>query len=426
MAIHVSEKKKNYRINPLHMAWEQLETTAKFIKLDSGILQKLKYPKRILTVSVPIKMDNGKIQVFKGYRVQHNLDRGPGKGGIRYHPDVDIDEVTALAMWMTWKCAVVNIPYGGAKGGVVCDPTKLSQTELEHITRRYISEIGLIIGPEKDIPAPDVNTNARIMAWIMDTYSMNVGYSVPGIVTGKPLSLGGSRGRAEATGRGVVFVTQEATKYFGIDLTKSKIAIQGFGNVGYNAARIFYDLGCKIVAVSDVQGGIYDPEGLDIPAVYKHSQKNGKVQNFKGTKNISNKQLLEVPCDILIPAAIEGQITEDNANKIKAKLVVEAANGPTTPQADKILDQRGIKVVPDILANAGGVVVSYFEWVQSLQAYFWKEKDVQQRLQEVIVNAFDEVVEVMKKYKKINMRTAAMILALQRVSEAAILRGLYP
>ncbi|MCS7151383.1 MAG: Glu/Leu/Phe/Val dehydrogenase [Endomicrobia bacterium] len=414
------------------MAWEQLETTAKIINLDYGILQKLKYPKRTLIVSVPIRCDDGKIRVFTGYRVQHNLDRGPGKGGIRYHPDVDLDEVTALAMWMTWKCAVVNIPYGGAKGGVVCDPSKLSEQELEHITRRYISEIGIIIGPEKDIPAPDVNTNPRIMAWVMDTYSMNIGYSVPGVVTGKPLSLGGSRGRTEATGRGVVYITQQACEFYNIDLAKATIVIQGFGNVGYNAARIFYEMGCKVIAVSDVNGGVYNPDGLDIIDLYKYTLKNKTVVGYKNAKNITNKQLLELKCDILIPAAIEGQITKENADKVQAKLIVEAANGPTTPDADRILAKKGVKVVPDILANAGGVIVSYFEWVQSLQAYFWKEKDVQERLKEVMVNAFNEVVDVMKTYNnklpngKYDMRTSAMILAVNRVAEAAILRGLYP
>jgi len=432
MRIHVSQKKKNYKINPLHMAWEQLETTAKIINLDEGIHQKLKYPKRTLIVSVPIRCDDGKIRVFTGYRVQHNLDRGPGKGGIRYHPDVDLDEVTALAMWMTWKCAVVNIPYGGAKGGVVCDPSKLSEQEIERITRRYISEIGIIIGPEKDIPAPDVNTNPRIMAWVMDTFSMNVGYSVPGVVTGKPLSIGGSRGRTEATGRGVVYITQQACDYYNIDLGKATIAIQGFGNVGYNAARIFYELGYKVVAVSDVHGGVYNPDGLDIPDLYNYATKKGTVVGYKNAKNITNKQLLELNCDILIPAAIEGQITKENAGRVKAKLIVEAANGPTTPEADKILAKNGVKVVPDILANAGGVVVSYFEWVQSLQAYFWKEKDVQDRLKEVMTNAFNEVVDVMKTYKnklpngKYDMRSAAMILAVSRVAEATMLRGLYP
>lgn len=425
MKIHISEKKKNYKINPLQMALEQLDTAAKIIRLDPGIHEKLRYPKRTLIVSVPIRTDEGKIEVFTGYRVQHNLDRGPGKGGIRYHPDVDLDEITALAMWMTWKCAVVNIPYGGAKGGVVCDPSKLSESELERITRRYISEIGLIIGPEKDIPAPDINTNPRIMAWVMDTFSMNVGYSVPGVVTGKPLTLGGSRGRTEATGRGVVYITQETAKFYNVDLTKCSIAIQGFGNVGYHAARIFYESGYKVVAVSDVHGGVYNPEGLDIPDLYKYSQKKGTVVGYKYGKNISNKQLLELPCDILIPAAIEGQITEENAHRIKAKFIIEAANGPTTPKADKILSKIGVKIVPDILANAGGVIVSYFEWVQSLQAYFWKENDIRERLKEVMVNAFNEVVDVMKHYK-VDMRTAAMILAVSRVAEATMLRGLYP
>ncbi|MEW6039902.1 MAG: Glu/Leu/Phe/Val dehydrogenase [Elusimicrobiota bacterium] len=407
------------------MAWEQLDIAARKLKLDPGLHEKLKYPKRILQVSVPIKRDNGKISVFKGYRVQHNLERGPGKGGIRYHPDVDLDEVQALAMWMTWKCAVVNIPFGGAKGGVVCDPSKLSSTELEHITRRYISEIGIIIGPEKDIPAPDVNTNPRVMAWVMDTFSMNVGFSVPGVVTGKPISLGGSRGRSEATGRGTVYITKEAANFLNLDLDNSTIAIQGFGNVGANAALIFAKEKRKIIAVSDVKGGIYNPDGLDVEAVYRHSTKTGSVVNFRGAKNITNKQLLGLKCDVLIPAALEAQITGENAHSIKAKFIVEAANGPTTPEADRVLAGKGVFIVPDILANAGGVTVSYFEWVQSLQAYFWSEDDVNSKLNQVMSGAFQEVVSVMKKYRT-DMRTAALMLAVNRVAEAASLRGLYP
>jgi glutamate dehydrogenase (NAD(P)+) len=426
-AFRVSVKKTDYKgkVNPLQMAWEQLDIAAKKLKLDPGLHEKLRYPKRILQVSVPIRRDNGDLSVFKGYRVQHNLERGPGKGGIRYHPDVDLDEMQALAMWMTWKCAVVNIPFGGAKGGIVCDPAKLSPTELEHITRRYISEIGLIIGPEKDILAPDVNTNPRVMAWVMDTFSMNVGYSVPGVVTGKPISLGGSRGRPEATGRGTVYITEEAAKHIGIDLGRATIAVQGFGNVGANAARIFAKDRRKIVAVSDVQGGIYDPGGLDVEQVYKHSQKTGSVVNFKGAKKITNKQLLELKCDVLIPAALEAQITEENASRIKAKLIVEAANGPTTPAADRILNAKKVFIAPDILANAGGVTVSYFEWVQSLQAYFWSEEDVNNKLKHVMTGAFCEVTDVMKKYRT-DMRTAALMLAVSRVAEAASMRGLYP
>jgi len=425
--LHISTKKKNYagKVNPLDMALEQLDIAAKKLKLSDDLHEKLKYPKRILQVSVPIRTDEGHIKVFRGYRVQHNLDRGPGKGGIRYHPDVDLDEVVALSMWMTWKCAVVNIPFGGAKGGVVCDPSVLSETELEHITRRYISEIGLIIGPEKDIPAPDVNTNPRVMAWVMDTFSMNVGYSVPGVVTGKPIALGGSRGRKEATGRGATYVTEEAAKLYGVNLNSATIAIQGFGNVGANAAQIFAKKGIKVIAVSDVHGGVYNAGGLDIEKLLKHSDAAGSVRDFKGAKNITNAELLELPVDVLVPAALEAQITGENAGRIKARIIVEGANGPTTPEADRILHSKGTHIIPDILANAGGVTASYFEWVQSLQAYFWSEEEVNNKLRHVIINSFYEVVDIMKKYK-VDMRTAALMLAVERVAEAAYLRGLYP
>ncbi len=423
-----SPAKSSGKINPLEMAKQQLALAAEKLALDPNIHEKLKYPKRTLIVSIPIRLDNGTIKTFTGYRVQHSLERGPAKGGIRYHPAVDLDEVTALAMWMTWKCAVVNIPYGGAKGGVICDPKLLSLSELERLTRRYISEIGIIIGPEKDIPAPDMGTNPQVMAWIMDTYSMNVGHSVPGIVTGKPLDIGGSLGRLEATGRGVVYVTEKICDYLKMDLNKASVVVQGFGNVGSNAARIFYRAGKKVIAVSDVNSGLYDPKGLDIDALVKHRWKTGQIAGFKSGKAISNDDLLELPCDILVPAALENQITSENAPRIKAKIIVEGANGPTTPEADRILKERGIFVVPDILANAGGVTVSYFEWVQSLQSYFWKEDEVNERLRQIMTGAFDAVMKMMEKYKDkgVDMRTAAMMLAVQRVAEAARLRGLYP
>lgn len=416
------------KVNPLEMAREQLALAAEKLNLDPNIHEKLKYPKRTLIVSVPIRMDNGLIKTFTGYRVQHNLERGPAKGGIRYHPDVDLDEVTALAMWMTWKCAVVNIPYGGAKGGVVCDPKNMSLPELERLTRRYISEIGIIIGPEKDIPAPDMGTNPQVMAWIMDTFSMNVGHSVPGVVTGKPLDIGGSRGRLEATGRGVVYVTEEICDYLKRDLNQASIVVQGFGNVGSNAARIFYRAGKKVIAASDVKSGVYNPKGLDINALVKYRWETGSVKGFPGAQLISNKELLELSCDILVPAAMENQITSENAHKIKAKIVVEGANGPTTPEADKILKERGIFVVPDILANAGGVTVSYFEWVQSLQEYFWTENEVNERLKQIMSESFQSVIKTMEQHKseKIDMRTAAMMLGVSRVAEAARQRGLYP
>ena len=413
------------KFHPLEMALRQLDIAARKLKLDPDLHEKLKYPQRVLQVAIPIRMDDGHLRVFKGYRVQHSMERGPCKGGIRYHPDVDIDEVTALAMWMTWKTAIVNIPYGGAKGGVVCDPSKLSHFELERVTRRYTSEIGIIIGPDRDIPAPDVNTNPEVMGWIMDTFSMNAGHSVPGVVTGKPISIGGSRGRLEATGRGVVFIAEEAADYTGMDLSSATIAIQGFGNVGSNCANIFYDKGAVIIAVSDVKGGVFNREGLNISRLIKHIEKTGSVRDFKGAKNISNSKLLELKCDILVPAAIEGQITERNAGRIRAKIIIEGANGPTTTKADAILHKRGILVVPDILANAGGVTVSYFEWVQSLQSYFWEESEVNEKLKKVMVTAFREVVRIMEEHK-VDMRTAALMLGVGRVAEAAKDRGLYP
>jgi len=413
------------KFNPWQMTLSQLDEVAKEINLDEDIHQILRHPKRCLTVSIPIQMDNGKIKVFTGFRVQHNVTRGPAKGGIRYHPSVTLDETKALAMLMTWKCAVVNIPYGGAKGGIICDPRKLSLKEVERLTRRYISEIISFIGPEKDIPAPDVNTNPQVMAWIMDTYSMDLGYSVPGVVTGKPISIGGSLGRNTATARGVMFSLMNAAKKLKLDLFEKTIAIQGYGNVGGNLAHLLSHEGYKIIAISDVEGGIYNPKGLDPRKVSLALKGSGSVVGFKDADKITNQELLAVDCDVLIPAALENQIDEDNADKIRAKLIVEAANAPITPQADKILEGKGVFIIPDILANAGGVTVSYFEWVQGLQAYFWTEREVNLKLRDIMQKAFDKVYRISEE-RKVNMRKAAYILAVERVAEATRVRGLYP
>jgi glutamate dehydrogenase (NAD(P)+) len=411
--------------NPWHMTLSQLDEVAKEINLDENIHQILRHPKRCLTVSIPIQMDNGKIEVFTGFRVQHNVTRGPAKGGIRYHPSVTLDEIKALAMLMTWKCAVVNIPYGGAKGGIICDPRKLSLKEVERLTRRYTSEIISFIGPEKDIPAPDVNTNPQVMAWIMDTYSMDVGYSVPGVVTGKPISIGGSLGRNVATARGVMFSLMNAAKKLKLDLFEKTIAIQGYGNVGGNLAHLLSDEGYKIIAISDVEGGIYNPKGLNPIKVSLALKESGSVVGFEDADKITNQELLAMDCDVLVPAALENQIDEDNADKIRAKLIVEAANGPITPQADKILEGEGVFIIPDILANAGGVTVSYFEWVQGLQAYFWTEREVNLKLRDIMQKAFDKVYRISEE-RKVTMRKAAYVLAVERVAEATRVRGLYP
>ncbi|MEM3356991.1 MAG: Glu/Leu/Phe/Val dehydrogenase [Candidatus Bathyarchaeia archaeon] len=406
-------------------ALEQLKIAAEKLKLDPGLHEMLKHPKRSLIVSITIKMDNGDIGVFSGCRVQHNDARGPFKGGIRYHPNVSLDEVTALAMWMTWKCAVVDIPYGGAKGGVCCNPKEMSQSELERLTRRYTSLILDVIGPYRDVPAPDVYTDAQTMAWIMDTYSQFKGYSVPECVTGKPLSVGGSEGRAEATSLGVVVCAREAAKSIGLKFKGADVAVQGYGNVGWNAAKIAYDMGCKIVAVSDSAGGIHCPEGLNPYKVYEHKSKTGSVINYKGCKNITNEELLETKCDILIPAALENQITKANADKIKAKVVVEGANGPTTPEADKALRERKIMLVPDILANSGGVTASYYEWVQNLTREHWTMEEVNRKLENKIVKAFNDVYKLTQKEES-DMRTAALMLGVGRVAEAIKTLGLWP
>jgi glutamate dehydrogenase (NAD(P)+) len=412
-------------INPWQVAQQQFDLAAERLNLDPGLRRVLREPRRELVVHFPVKMDDGSVQVFTGYRVQHNLGRGPAKGGIRYHQDVSIDEVKALAMWMTWKCAVVGIPYGGGKGGVIVDPKKLSLKVLESLSRRFFTEIEVLVGPEKDIPAPDVNTNAQVMAWFMDTFSMHAGYTVPGVVTGKPISLGGSEGRNEATARGTVFCIVEASRHLGLELGKSTVAIQGFGNAGSIAAQLITDEGATVVAVSDSTGGIHNPDGLDIKRVIAWKKEHGTVQGFPGATDITNADVLEVDCNILIPAALENQITERNAGNIKARLIAEAANGPTTPEADRILFKNSKFMIPDILCNAGGVTVSYFEWVQDLNRDHWSERVVNDKLREIMVKAFQEVLAIARR-EQCDMRTAAYLLAVQRVADATAMRGLYP
>ena len=412
-------------INAWHVAQQQFDNAAERLNLDPGLRQVLREPRRELHVHFPVKMDDGSVKVFEGYRVQHNLSRGPAKGGIRYHQDVSIDEVKALAMWMTWKCAVVGIPYGGGKGGVIVDPKKLSRRELENLSRRFFTEIEVLIGPERDIPAPDVNTTPQVMAWFMDTYSMHVGYTVPGVVTGKPISLGGSEGRNEATARGTVYCVVEAAKRLKIDLHKATVVVQGFGNAGSIAAQLMEKEGSKVLAVSDSTGGIFNPDGLDISRVVGWKAEHGTVVGFPGAQAKSNAELLEIPCDVLIPAALENQITPSNAERINAKIVAEAANGPTTPEADEILYRRGIFLIPDILCNAGGVTVSYFEWVQDLNRDHWSEEVVNQKLHEIMVRAFTETAEIADR-EQVHMRMAAYLLAVQRVADATAMRGLYP
>jgi len=414
-------------MKPNNSAWsnalEQLEIVAAKINLDAGIHARLKMPKRSLEVAVPVVMDDGSTRVYAGFRVQHNTDRGPAKGGIRFAPGVDLDEVRALAMWMTWKCAVVSIPFGGAKGGVAVDPKTLSSGELERLTRRFTSEILPILGPEKDVPAPDMGTNAQTMAWMMDTYSQNVGYAVPGVVTGKPLSLGGSAGREEATGRGVALVTREVARVVGLTLAGASVAIQGFGNVGRNAALILSrEFHCRIVAVSDAVGGWYNPKGLNVEVLAQHVGAGGALPLDFGAERITNAELLELPCDVLIPAALENQISARNAPRIRPKLLIEAANGPTSPDADPILRSNGVTVVPDILANAGGVTVSYFEWVQGRDEYFWSPEEVAQRLEKIMVNASNEVLSIAAR-EDVDLRLAAYIAGVGRVSEAMKARG---
>jgi glutamate dehydrogenase/leucine dehydrogenase len=411
--------------NAYAVAMENFDIAADALELDSNIRAMIKFPERVLIVNLPVRMDTGQIRAFRGYRVQHNTARGPAKGGIRYHPDVSEDEVKALATWMTWKCAVVNIPFGGGKGGVTCDPKNMSQAELEHMTRRYASAILPLIGPSQDIPAPDVYTTPQIMAWIMDTYSMTKGYPIPGVVTGKPIALGGSLGRNEATGRGVFYTVQSACERLKIPLKGAKVVVQGFGNAGSIAAQLLHAAGCCVVGVSDSRACICNGNGLDIPKLIAQKEATGAVKAFPASEPITPQELLALECDILIPAALENTIHEENAPRVKAKVVGEAANGPVTPGADRILDEKGVVLIPDILCNAGGVTVSYFEWVQDEQHLFWDAQDVYTRLERVMKTSFNDVLKIHLD-RKVNMRTAANMLGIGRVAEATRLRGLYP
>jgi glutamate dehydrogenase (NAD(P)+) len=411
-------------VNPFEEMMSRFDLAAQKLGLDPGLYKVLREPVRETKVSIPVAMDDGRIEVFIGYRVLHNIARGPGKGGIRFDKNVTLDEVRALAAWMTWKCAVVNIPFGGAKGGVICDPGTLSRAELERITRRYTAELLDSFGPEKDVPAPDMGTNPQTMAWIMDTYSMHVRHTVTSVVTGKPLSLGGSRGRVEATGRGLMLIAREAAPLRGLTLKGSKVVVQGFGNVGSIAARMCHEQGATILAVSDIHGGIRSSKGIDIPALIAHYEKGRTFEGFAGVEKVSNTDLLELECDILIPAANENQIRAKNAPNIKAKIIVEGANGPTTQRADEVLNAKGILVVPDILANAGGVTVSYFEWVQDRAGFFWREKEVNERLEDIMVQSFRDVAEMAQKYS-VNARIAAYMLGISRVAHDTMVRGLY-
>jgi glutamate dehydrogenase (NAD(P)+) len=423
--VTVTSPTSHLQENPLELAQEQLRTVAEAFQIDPNLVRVLERPKKAVSVSIPVYMDNETIEVFDGYRVTHNIARGPSKGGIRYHPDVTLDEVKALAMWMTWKCALMGIPFGGAKGGVVCNPKELSQGELERMTRRFTSEIVNEIGPEKDIPAPDVGTDPRVMAWIFDTYSMNKGHSVLGVVTGKPLNLGGSLGRLEATARGAHYCTREAVSKQGRSLDGMKVAVQGFGNVGSYYAKFVAEDGATVIALSDSTSGVHNPNGIDVGLAIAHKQETGQLEGLKDTEPVSNEDLLLLECDVLAPCALEQVITARNADRVKAKLIVEGANGPTTPAADEILEDAGTMVLPDVLANAGGVVVSYFEWVQGLQEYFWKEDEVNARLNDITSRAFHETWATYEA-KSTTMRIAAYGLAVQRVAEATMTRGLYP
>ncbi len=412
-------------LNPFRIAQIQFDLAAEYLKLDAGLRQILRTPKRVLEVSIPTKMDNGQVKVFTGYRVQHNVSRGPSKGGLRYHPGVTPDEVKALAMWMTWKTATANLPFGGGKGGVICDPKRMSKPELERMTRRYTSEILPLIGPEQDIPAPDVYTDSQTMAWMMDTYSMTKGFSSLGVVTGKPVSIGGSEGRKDATARGCQVVVEEACKVKKMSLRGSSVAIQGFGNTGSQIARLFAEKKARVVAISDSRGGVFNSRGIDPLKAMRYKERSGTVVGMPGTSRISNDDLLTMKCDILIPAALENVITLNNADQIKAKIVCEAANGPTTPHADEVLARKGILLIPDILANAGGVTVSYFEWVQDLQSFFWPISEVNTKLETVMRQAFTDVYESMRKHRA-HMRTGAYVLAVGRVADATLVRGLFP
>jgi glutamate dehydrogenase (NAD(P)+) len=407
------------------VALQQYDRAADKLNLGSAVREVLRKAKREVTVHFPVQLDDGSINVFTGYRVWHNVTRGPAKGGIRFHPLTDLQEMRALAMWMTWKCACVKIPYGGAKGGVTCDPKKLSPRELERMTRRFTTELGDILGPDSDIPAPDVNTNAQVMAWMMDTYSMHHGYSVTGVVTGKPVSIGGSEGRQEATGRGVVYMVQEAAKGIDLDLRGARVVVQGYGNAGESVARFLGELGARVIAVSDSRGGVFNGDGLDLPLVTRHKQETGSVIGAPRTRAVNNEELFELDCDILVPAALEGVITERNAPHIQARIIAEAANGPTNPAADDILRERGVVVIPDILCNAGGVTVSYFEWVQDREEFFWSLDEINARLRRIMVRAYEDVQRTAIEHD-IDLRLAAYMLAVSRVAEATMTRGIYP
>jgi glutamate dehydrogenase (NAD(P)+) len=403
---------------------QEFDGAARLLGLDPGIWKILTHPKRQITVSCPIQMDNGEIEVFTGYRVQYNITLGPAKGGIRYHPDVTLDEVTALAAWMTWKCAVAQVPFGGGKGGIICDPTRMSRRELEALTRRYVAEIVDAIGPDKDVPAPDVNTNAQVMAWVMDTYSMHVGHTSTAVVTGKPVEMGGSLGRREATGRGVMITTREAAKHLGFDINGATVAVQGFGNVGSVSADLLQKIGAKIVAVTDWKGGVYNARGLDIPAMIDYMKQHTTIDGFSGGEPIDNAKLFALDVDVLVPAALENQITAENAGVIRARVIAEGANGPTTPEAHTMLHERGVFVIPDILANAGGVTTSYFEWVQNRHGYFWEEEEVNRRLEAKMCDAFKDVLDTSLRYRT-DLRTAAYVVAISRVATVTKLRGMY-
>jgi len=412
-------------ISPYEVAVSQFDDAADRLGLSQALRAILRKPKRELIVNFPVRMDNGDVEMFTGYRVQHNINRGPAKGGIRFSPEVSLDEVRALAMWMTWKCAVVNIPFGGAKGGVICDPHKLSRTELERLSRRYATEISILIGPNSDIPAPDMNTNPQIMAWMMDTFSMHQGYSVPAVITGKPLAIGGSEGRLEATARGVQFVTRDAMLDLEMKPEECSVVVQGFGNVGSISARLLHELGCKVVGLSDIKGGVYNPHGIDVHQALHYSKEHGTLKGLHNTEPVTNAELLTLPCDVLVPAALENQLTRKNAAQVKARLIIEAANGPTTPEADHILNDKGVTIVPDILANAGGVTVSYFEWVQDLQRFFWAEHEINVRLESIMTRAYQSTRQKALQTET-NLRMGAYLLAVTRVAEATEIRGVYP
>jgi len=412
-------------LNPYEVAVSQFDEAADRLGLSQAMRAILRKPKRELIVNFPVRKDNGDVEMFTGYRVQHNINRGPAKGGIRFSPEVSLDEVRALAMWMTWKCAVVGIPFGGAKGGVICDPHQLSRAELERLSRRYATEISILIGPNSDIPAPDMNTNPQIMAWMMDTFSMHQGYSVPAVITGKPLAIGGSEGRLEATARGVQVVTREAMLGLNMRPLDARVVVQGFGNVGSITARLIHEMGCKVVGLSDIGGGVYNPNGIDVHQALHFSKEHGSLRGMPNTESVTNVELLELPCDVLIPAALENQLTGRNASRVKARLIIEAANGPTNPDADHIFNDRGIVVVPDILANAGGVTVSYFEWVQDLQRFFWAENEINDRLETLMMRSYRAVKQKAEE-QDVSLRMGAYLLAVARVAEATEIRGIYP